>query len=180
MIDNFYAVDCQLFRNINRYFDHKGLNIILQTITHTGGAVFTIAVTLLLMLFTNDVLQFTAIASALSLATSHLPVAIIKKLYPRRRPYIVLDQINVTANPLKDHSFPSGHTTAIFSVIIPFVLYYPFLAIILIPIASIVGLSRIYLGLHYPSDVIAGSILGSAIGVFSFMLIQYIFPHVFI
>ncbi|PJH69213.1 phosphatase PAP2 family protein, partial [Salmonella enterica subsp. enterica serovar Typhimurium] len=70
----------------------------------------------------------------------------------------------VMKNPLQDHSFPSGHTTAIFSVIIPFILLDWMLMFLLLPIGIIVGVSRIYLGLHFPSDVLGGSLLGSFAG----------------
>lgn len=179
MIENFYEMDCQLFRNINKHFDHRGLNTFLQSVTHAGGAMFTISTTLLLLFFSSNAIQLTAFISAISLSVSHLPVAIIKKLYPRRRPYLVLDQSNVSANPLQDHSFPSGHTTAIFSIITPFILYSSLFAFFLLPLGLIVGFSRIYLGLHYPSDVIAGSILGSSTAIFSFLLIQSLFPPIY-
>jgi undecaprenyl-diphosphatase len=73
---------------------------------------------------------------------------------------------------LKDHSFPSGHTTAVFSVIVPFLLQTPSLAAVLIPLGLSVGISRIYLGLHYPSDVIAGGILGGSFGSLCFYFLS--------
>lgn len=178
IIDNFYELDCQIFRNINRHHNQRILNSVLQIVTQMGGATFTISITLILLAFTTHSAQMIAVASAISLAFSHVPVAIMKKLYPRKRPYLSLDKINVLANPLEDHSFPSSHTTAIFSIIIPFVLLYPPLAMFLIPVGILVGISRVFLGLHYPSDVVAGSILGSTTAFFSYLLIQTLFPHV--
>ncbi|MGM7720769.1 phosphatase PAP2 family protein [uncultured Metabacillus sp.] len=168
LLTNMYDFECRLFRSVNRHFDQKFLNFYFRTITHLGGAVATIAVSLFLIFFTRGQFQATSIASAVSLLISHLPVAIVKKLYPRKRPYLALIETKVADNPLKDHSFPSGHTTAIFSVIIPFILFTPQLAIVLIPLAISVGLSRMYLGLHYPSDVLAGCLLGSSSGFISY------------
>ena len=117
----------------------------------------------------------TAFASALALSLSHLPVHFVKKLFPRKRPYLTLEKTKFPANPLQDHSFPSGHTTAFFSVVIPYVLLIPNLAIVLIPLGICVGISRIYLGLHYPSDVIAGGILGSLVGFLCFYLVAVMY-----
>jgi undecaprenyl-diphosphatase len=160
-----YALDCKSFHYINQYFDYKRLNAFFRSITHLGGAGATISSVLLLIMITRDTLQVTAIASAISLAISHLPVALVKKMYPRKRPYLVLENSQVLDNPLTDCSFPSGHTTAIFSVITPFILMYPMLFIVLLPIGIIVAISRVYLGLHYPSDVLVGSMLGSSTGI---------------
>ncbi|MCQ6275044.1 phosphatase PAP2 family protein [Bacillus sp. V3B] len=168
---DFYHFECRIFKEVNRHFDKKILNLFFRSITHIGGAVFTIISTILLILFSTDQTKLTAISSAFALAISHLPVQFVKKLFPRKRPYLTIEKTNVPSNPLKDHSFPSGHTTAIFSVIIPFVLFLPSLSFILIPLGIFIGLSRIYLGLHYPSDVMAGGLLGTSIGACCFFLI---------
>jgi undecaprenyl-diphosphatase len=172
LITNMYDFECKLFRSVNRHFDQKILNFYFRTVTHLGGAIATIVISLFLVIFTRGLIQATSIASAFSLLISHLPVALVKRLYPRKRPYLALLETKVAANPLEDHSFPSGHTTAIFSVIIPFILFMPELALILIPLAISVGFSRMYLGLHYPSDVLAGCLLGSSSGFLSYILLS--------
>ncbi len=175
LIANMYNFECKLFRSLNRHFDQKMLNFYFRNITHLGGALTTIMVCLFLIFFTKGVFQVIGITSAISLLFSHLPVALVKKLYPRKRPYLALMEIKVPANPLEDHSFPSGHTTAIFSVIIPFILFMPQLIVILLPLAISVGLSRMYLGLHYPSDVLVGCFLGSSVGFISYSIITRLF-----
>lgn len=167
-ISSLYKIECYIFKKINRYFERKALNIFFRTITHMGGATFTISLVIFLLFFTKDSLQAAAIASALSLAVSHIPVQILKKCYPRKRPYLTIHDAKYPTNPLRDHSFPSGHTTAIFSVMVPFLLYEPNVTFLLLPVAISVGISRIYLGLHYPSDVLVGMCLGTITGVVSY------------
>lgn len=87
MLKQFNEVDQKLFRNINQLFDRKYLNVFFRNITHCGGATFTITSMLLLLIFAPSPTRFVALASAISLAVSHIPVAILKKLYPRKRPY---------------------------------------------------------------------------------------------
>jgi undecaprenyl-diphosphatase len=156
------TLEHRLFKWINGRLHNRFLNFWLYYLTHLGGATFTIASTLLIWLLAPSPWAETGAKALVALAASHIPVAIAKKLYPRVRPYITLPDTNTFRNPLTDHSFPSGHTTAIFSVTVPFMAETPILTFILAPIGFIVGISRIYLGLHYPSDVIAGAILGSA------------------
>jgi undecaprenyl-diphosphatase len=170
-IQTLYQFECKVFQQINSHFDKRIMNLFFRTITQVGSALFISATTLLLIIFTTNQTRLTAISSAAALALSHIPVQLVKKLLQRKRPYLQLETTKILPNPLKDHSFPSGHTTAVFSVIIPFLVQIPSLAAILIPLGLSVGISRIYLGLHYPSDVIAGVILGAFFGSLCFYFI---------
>ncbi|HWO96965.1 MAG TPA: phosphatase PAP2 family protein [Bacillus sp. (in: firmicutes)] len=171
IVRHLYDFECHVFKMVNRHFDRKWLNLYFRWITHFGGAGFTISFVVLLALLSSKPLQTTALASAVALAFSHIPVAVMKKLYPRKRPYMKLMGTKVLKNPLKDHSFPSGHTTAVFSVITPLICHYPAGAFFLLPLALSVGISRIYLGLHYPTDVLAGMTLGTSMGVLLFIFL---------
>lgn len=162
--------EIRMFHWINRKLQHQILDRIMGKITHLGGATFTITAMVLLWIFAPTAISRTALLSMIALAASHIPVAFIKRLYPRLRPYDALPEAILSALPLKDHSFPSGHTTAIFSIVTPFALIFPLLAVLLVPLALIVALSRIYLGLHYPSDVIVGLLLGTSAGIATVMI----------
>lgn len=164
-VNHLHHWECGLFLSLNSRFDRQHLNLFFRQITHLGGARFTISITIAIILISFMPLKMWAIESAIALATSHMLVSIIKKLYPRSRPYLSVTHAKVVDNPLKDHSFPSGHTTAIFSLITPYVIHLPILAIFLYPLALLVGASRVFLGLHYPSDVLVGSIIGTVFGV---------------
>ncbi|MDF2648551.1 MAG: rane-associated phospholipid phosphatase [Paenibacillus sp.] len=153
--------ETRVFHFVNQRIQHFFLDHFFNKITHLGGATASIAISLCFALFGQGPLRTAGIQALLALTISHIPVAFIKKKYPRLRPYLVHPQTITYKNPLTDHSFPSGHTTAIFSIIFPFVTAVPILGLILIPLALIVGLSRIYLGLHYPSDCIVGCLIGT-------------------
>ncbi|NEW07206.1 phosphatase PAP2 family protein [Paenibacillus sp. SYP-B3998] len=162
--------ETRMFCFVNQRIQHSFLDHLFSKITHLGGATATIVISLCFALFGQGTMRTAGIQALIALTISHIPVAIIKKKYPRLRPYLVLPQTIIGKNPLTDHSFPSGHTTAIFSILIPFVAAMPILGLILIPIALIVGISRIYLGLHYPSDCLAGCFIGTtaALGTVAF------------
>lgn len=149
-----------VFRYVNGR-KHGWIDWLLNRITHLGGATATLLVTLAMAIFASEPWNTVAMESFVALTLSHLPVAVIKKKYPRLRPYLVLPTTNICNKPLTDHSFPSGHTTAIFSVTIPFMAAAPVLSFALLPLALTVALSRMYLGLHYPSDCAAGALLGA-------------------
>jgi undecaprenyl-diphosphatase len=89
----------------------------------------------------------------------------------RPRPYQVRQDIYLTGTPLDKFSFPSGHTlhAVVFTVVA--LSYFPQLSFLLVPFTLMVALSRVVLGLHYPSDVIAGALIGSLIGGLSFLFV---------
>jgi undecaprenyl-diphosphatase len=89
----------------------------------------------------------------------------------RPRPFEVHQDIFLTGKPLDKFSFPSGHTlhAVVFGLVA--INYYPALSFIIMPFVSMVALSRVVLGLHYPSDVLAGALIGSLIAALSFLLV---------
>jgi undecaprenyl-diphosphatase len=94
----------------------------------------------------------------------------LKSKTSRPRPFAVESAVRAGADPLDAFSFPSGHTlhAVAFSAIA--VGYYPMLALLLAPFTVLVALSRIVLGLHYPSDVLAGAALGALLAGASFLI----------
>jgi undecaprenyl-diphosphatase len=161
ILQKIHTFECHLFYRVNSLFQQRYLNLYFRNITHLGGATFTIISALLLLLYSKGELHQAAILCCCTLTLSHIPVHFLKKFYPRKRPYLKLEGTFVPKKPLTDHSFPSGHTTAIVSIALPIMIYLPITAIFLLPILCSVAFSRIYLGLHYPSDVFFGFLLGT-------------------
>lgn len=86
-----------------------------------------------------------------------------KAVLVRERPFVVHTAIQLGATPLDRYSFPSGHTlhAVLFTAVAGF--YFPLLLVVMVPFTLLVATSRMVLGLHYPSDVAMGALLGGAI-----------------
>ncbi|NMG36567.1 phosphatase PAP2 family protein [Azoarcus sp. TTM-91] len=96
---------------------------------------------------------------------------LIKRRAGRPRPCVRLAGLTVCARPLDEFSFPSGHTMhAVAFAIIAFA-YFPLLGLALAGFAVLTAVVRVVLGLHYPSDVLAGSALGATLATLSLALV---------
>lgn len=87
----------------------------------------------------------------------------LKKKLVRERPYIGLIGIEAAMPPLDRYSFPSGHTLHAVTFTAIAISHLPELSVLLVPFALMVAASRVVLGLHYPTDVLAGALLGALI-----------------
>lgn len=157
--------DHRLLYLVNLKFKCPLLDWWMPKITHLGGAVCSIGAALLL-LFLGDAGQDGLIA----LAASHLLVQVLKINFSRRRPYLADDNVHLSHHPLRDYSFPSGHATAVFTLATILSLTFPWFSLLLIPLSGAVGISRIYLGLHYQTDVVGGAVIGMAFAIGTHLL----------
>ena len=102
-----------------------------------------------------------SVASALGI----LAFRYLKRVTGRRRPCVLEPHCWSTLLPPDQFSFPSGHTITAFAVITPVSLYYPDALPVLLFCAASVAISRVVLGMHFLSDVVAGATIGAALGV---------------
>lgn len=109
-----------------------------------------------LFFFGGEKERETARLGILAYGLSGIATLSLKLIFNRKRPEGVY--------PRWDSSFPSFHTAASFSLATVFAKEYPSMRIPLFGLASIIGFSRVYLGEHYPSDVVAGAVLGYLVG----------------
>jgi undecaprenyl-diphosphatase len=94
----------------------------------------------------------------------------------RERPYITHCAIRCVSAPLDRYSFPSGHTLHAVSFTLIFASYFPEWTGALSALTLLIALSRVVLGLHYPTDVAAGAMLGGAIATVSLRLGEALLP----
>jgi len=110
----------------------------------------------------------TAVAS---LAATYVVQQRVKPLFRRVRPFVNREARVVGIRP-PDHSFPSGHTASSFAAATALAFFYPRAAPVAYTLATGVGVSRVHLGVHFPSDAAVGGLIGIGIGTLTAWLFK--------
>lgn len=162
-----------LFFNLHGTRPHW-LDQIMLGFTQVGNGLTTLAFALILFLTSERFLAYELILGTLTL---WLSVVLVKALAHRSRPFIRLTQARIVGSRARGRSFPSGHTSQTFFVATLMVQHFHatlWVAILLYVVALLVGITRMYVGAHYPRDVLAGAILGSAWGLLGVIVDGYV------
>jgi undecaprenyl-diphosphatase len=165
------AVDGELTRRANWWRPPRWIRVWMICATRGGDGWLWYATGLLVLLFGGDA-KWAAIESA-ALA-SGAGIALFTWLKRRiRRPRPCSRQAHCWSNigPPDQFSFPSGHSITAFAVTAPLSAAYPELAPGFLFCASSVAASRVLLGMHYLSDVVAGSLIGALLGTAAYYLL---------
>ena len=131
----------------------------MRWLTHLGGARATLASGMVLLLFPGTPYHI-GLTALLANALSHAAVQVLKRTVVRARPCDAGGRPLALVDLPDPFSFPSGHTAAAAAVAASVVLSQPALAPVVVPLAALVGYSRIRLRVHHLSDVLAGAVLG--------------------
>lgn len=184
------SVDVQILKWFDEVFhDQTWLNYIMKYVTYIGefgaGAILC-AIGLLIFKKT----RWAGVAVVIACVLDVLIVNVILKLSVNRaRPWQTYPDLgfqefhrSISVREPTDSSFPSGHTAALFAAAVALVMYYKVKGLPALGVALLVALSRIYLCMHYPSDVLGGIVIGSACGVAGYFLMKlgkkYILPKI--
>ena len=164
--------DHSLMRLLNGWRPPRWVRIWMVLASRLGDGWLWYAIGLIVLLF-GGANRFVAVgAAAISAAISVTLFLQLKKLAHRTRPCATERSCWATLLPPDQFSFPSGHTMTAFSVAVPLSLFYPSLEAGLLFCALSIAASRILLGLHFLSDVVAGSTLGAILGYCVYCLFQ--------
>jgi undecaprenyl-diphosphatase len=148
----------------------NAVNRLMLAATRIGDGYVWAAIGLLMLLFAGHGAQVFA-QMALAFGVELSVYKLVKKNSCRQRPFVKFPSIINLVQPPDEFSFPSGHTAAAFVTATVVGAALPVLVAPLVLLAMLIGTSRVYLGVHYPSDVLAGMALGVGSGVAGLMLV---------
>ena len=136
---------------------------VFATVSRLGDGVFWYTLVALLPLVYGEAALLPALRMAIVGFTGLALYKYLKSRLVRERPYISLVGIVPGTQALDRYSFPSGHTLHAVSFTVLVVDSFPELSWLCVPFAILVAMSRVVLGLHYPSDVVAGAAIGASL-----------------
>ena len=160
----FDAIDATLFVQINNLPHPKLLDRLISSFSWfmTGGHAWILFIAANALFDKHRAIRACRILPALYLATYTVEIP-IKKYFRRKRPFISIVRAIVVGRKPGSYSFPSGHSAAAFAGATLLQASYPRARPLLFAIALLVALSRVYLGAHYPGDVLSGSVAGAGL-----------------
>ena len=179
---------------IQEYIRSDFLNPIMKVLTHSGDKGILLIVLILTLLFIPRT-RAIGIMSTISIAIEALlNNVLLKNLIARTRPYDEIEGLVNLVGKQSDYSFPSGHTGAAFAVAgamlvvalfgLPMIaktgefkredpsLSFKLVSVILIMYATLLAFSRMYVGVHYPTDVLCGLLLGLGTSAMAYLIYQ--------
>jgi undecaprenyl-diphosphatase len=164
--------DYSVMHRANNWEAPRWVRLYLLSATRGGDGWLWYAMGLAILLLGGKIRFEALAAAAVSSASSVLLANRLKRLTSRRRPCQIEPHCWATLLPPDQFSFPSGHTMTAFAVAIPLSLFYPTLSIGLLFCALSIAMSRILLGMHFLSDVVAGALIGAGLGYLGYFAFQ--------
>ena len=168
-------LDAWVFLSFNlRWPRPRWLDRFMLAFTQVGSGFTTLGVAVILRAANQ---RFLAYELMLGTLTLWLVVELLKLIVRRARPFIHLTQTRIVGYRARGRSFPSGHTSQSFFVAALLVHHFHgniWAVLLLYSLALLVGITRMYVGAHYPRDVLAGAILGSAWGLLGGIVEGYV------
>ena len=167
------ALEPRLCLAANRWGAHRATGAFFACISKLGDGGFWYGLAAILALVGGPRGVHAALQMLATGLVAWLLYRTLKRWTRRPRPFRRCDGVIAHVPPLDEFSFPSGHTLQAVGFTVVALAWYPLLAPLLLTFTALVAASRVILGLHYPSDVLAAIGIGGALGAVSLWL-----PHV--
>ena len=166
MIDFFYSIDLSLFHFLNSTISNPVFDKFFPFITNVKNWYIAYIILWLILFIKGGKIGRLAsfVIILLIVCSDQLNSSLLKNIFDRIRPCNALNEVNILVNCSGSFSFPSSHAVNNFAVAYYFYKLFPKLKWALFLSATIIALSRPYVGVHYPSDIIAGAIIGMFVG----------------
>jgi undecaprenyl-diphosphatase len=171
------ARDYGLMLRVHRWLAPRPLQVLMVAATRLGDGWLWWMLGVALLFFGGPH-RFVAISAGAAAAGAGILIFCgLKHTSRRRRPFELVPHCWSTIPPPDRYSFPSGHTITAFAVALSIGPFYPTLMMALVVTAVMIAVSRILLGMHFLTDVVAGSIIGITLGRLSFHIFRFHFFH---
>jgi len=167
MLETLIEIDRSLFLFLNVSLANPVTDFVMPIVTSDNLLRIAYALAMLLILWRGDArLRWLVLVSIIVLAfTDQLSAGLLKPMIGRLRPCHVLDNINLLVGCGGGKAMPSSHAANAFGQAILFALLYARVRWWLVGLATLIAISRVFVGVHYPGDIIAGALLGTLVAL---------------
>lgn len=159
------SVDSRLCVKVSHSGQYRLIRHFFRAISRMGDGMFWYLLMLMILLTQGQTGMYACLHMLAAGLTGTLVYKWLKQRTSRPRPFQVRQDVLLSGTPLDHFSFPSGHTLHAVAFGMVAVQHYPQLLVVVYPFVVLVGVSRVVLGLHYPSDVLAGAAIGYSLAL---------------
>ena len=165
-MEAFFELDGNILLWIQEYIRNDFLTPIFKFITHLGDEGYVWIAIAVLLLFVKNYRKVGLMVGGSLLGSLLFNNMIVKNIVARPRPYRMMEELTILIPEPGEYSFPSGHTSSSFAAGVVLYLMLPKkYGVPAMVLAFVIGISRLYVGVHYPTDVLGGMVMGTLLAV---------------
>lgn len=166
------ARDHQVMRRVHHWRAPRWLRYWMLSATRLGDGWIWYSIGIALLVF-GGADRYTALVACITAEGVAVTLfQFLKRASNRKRPCQLEAHCWSKVLPPDQFSFPSGHSMSAFAIAVPLCIYYPDLQAPLLMISFSIAVSRVILGMHFVSDVVVGSLVGTALGYGSYLIFR--------
>jgi undecaprenyl-diphosphatase len=166
-------IDARLYVFMGLMEERLHLYKIARAVSFTGDGYAYLLVAAVLLIVSPEAGLAVTLCGFLAFAFELPTYAVLKKTFKRRRPYLVVERLERIHDPSDEFSFPSGHTAGGFLMAYIVSHFFPGATLSMYIWASSIGISRVFLRVHFVSDILAGAALGTGFAIFAISFLGY-------